>query len=93
MTIREDCPTCHSTDYKKNGSLATGKQSYCCRECGRQFVLDFEQRRVSEKDRELIRRLLCGRISLQGICRVVGVGMTWLMDFVVSCYSWFAHFE
>ena len=49
--------------------------------------MDFEQRRVSDADRELIQRLLCERLSLRGICRAVGVGMKWLMDFIVDCYA------
>jgi insertion element IS1 protein InsB len=87
MIIRECCPNCHSTDYQKNGSLPNGKQNHRCHDCGRQFVVDFEQRLVPENDRELIKRLLCERVSLQGICRVVGVGMTWLMGFVMDCYE------
>ncbi len=87
MIIRDCCPDCHSTHDKKNGCLPSGKQSHRCNDCGRQFVLEFEQRRVSDEDRELIKRLLGERLSLQGICRVVGVGMKWLMGFVVQCYE------
>ena len=42
---------------------------------------------MSDEDRELIKRLLCERLSLQGIFRVVGVGMKWLMGFVAQCYE------
>ena len=87
MIIRDRCPQCHSKQFKKNGHLPSGKQSHRCNNCGKQFVLDFEQRLVSDEDRELIKRLLCERLSLQGICRAVGVGMKWLMGFVVQCYE------
>ena len=87
MIIRDRCPQCHSKQFKKNGHLPSGKQSHRCNDCGQQFVLDFEQRLVSDEDRDLIKRLLCERLSLQGICRAVGVGMKWLMGFVVQCYE------
>ena len=50
-------------------------------------MLEFEQRLVSEEKRALIRRLLAERLSLRGICRAVGVGMKWLMGFIVECYE------
>ena len=87
MIVRDRCPQCDSKRFKKNGRLPSGKQSYCCNACERQFVVDFEQRIVPDQDRELIKRLLCERLSLQGICRAVGVGMKWLMGFVVNCYE------
>jgi insertion element IS1 protein InsB len=33
----------------------------------------------------LIERLLVERISLRGICRAVGVGLKWLLGFLVQC--------
>jgi hypothetical protein len=35
----------------------------------------------------LIERLLKERLSLGGICRALGVGMKWLMGFLVECYQ------
>src|SRR5947209_5788528 len=35
----------------------------------------------------LVERLLKERLSLRGICRAVGVGMKWLMAFLVECYE------
>ncbi len=87
MVIRDCCPQCNSTHYKRNGHLYNGKQSYRCKGCGRQFVRAFEQRLVSDEQRMLIERLLRERLSLHGICRAVGVGMKWLLSFVVGCYD------
>ena len=47
---------------------------------------DFEQHLISDDQRGLIERLLLERLSLHGICRAVGVGMKWLLDFIVTCY-------
>lgn len=87
MIIRDCCPQCGSVQFKKNGYLPSGKQSHRCKACGRQFVLQFEQRLASEQERALIKRLLCERLSLHGICRAVGVTMRWLMGFIVECYE------
>ena len=34
-----------------------------------------------------IEQLLCERVSLRGICRVVGVSLTWLFHFMVECFT------
>jgi len=86
MIIRDRCPQCGSQQYKKNGHIHNGKQNYRCCGCGRQFVGVFEQHLISEEQRALIGRLLLERLSLHGICRAVGVGMKWLLGFIVECY-------
>jgi IS1 family transposase len=35
----------------------------------------------------MIERLLRERISLRGICRAVGVSLTWLLHFMVQCFA------
>ena len=64
MVLREACPRCGSTHHKKNGHIHNGKQNHRCKACGRQFVLEFEQRRVSAEHRALIERLLRGAIEM-----------------------------
>ncbi len=85
MLIRDMCPSCESSKYKKNGHIHNGKQNHQCQDCGRQFVQCFEQYLISDDTRALIERLLVERISLRGICRAVGVGLKWLIGFLVHC--------
>ncbi len=87
IMIRDGCPRCGSTHTQRNGHIRRGKQSYRCKDCGRQLVSEFEQRRVSDEEKALIERLRRERLSLPGICRVVGVTMRWLMGFAVECYD------
>ena len=87
MAIRNCCPDCGAKKFKKNGHIHTGKQNHRCKVCGRQFVSEFEQRLVSTDERDLVKRMLAERISMHGVCRVVGVGMKWLMGFAVECYN------
>jgi insertion element IS1 protein InsB len=85
MVIRDVCPRCKSPKYKKNGHIHTGQQNHQCKNCGRQFVQGFAQYRISDDTRALIKRLLVERISLRGICRAAGVGLKWLLGFLVQC--------
>jgi hypothetical protein len=55
--------------------------------CGRVFVLTPENRVITEEQRVLIERLLLERLSLRGICRAVGVGLRWLLHFMVERFA------
>ena len=87
MLMREVCPACGAHEFKKNGPIHNGKQNHQCKACGRQFVLLATQRLVPAEDRTLVERLLCEKISFHGICRVVGVSIRWLMDFVSARFT------
>jgi insertion element IS1 protein InsB len=87
MTPREACPQCGSRWYKRNGHIHTGKQNHRCKHCGRAFVLTPENSVITEDQRALIERLLLERISLRGICRAVGVGLQWLLQFMVTRFQ------
>ncbi len=79
------CPRCGLSHTKKNGHTHYCKQNYRCKSCGRQFVRDSQ--RVGDQTRALVRRLLLERISLRGICRVTGLSLTWLLQFVAALYG------
>ena len=78
------CPRCQLSHIKKNGHTYYGKQNYQCLICARQFVIKNET--VSPEKRELIEKLLCERISLRGICQVLKVSLTWLINFIEQLY-------
>ncbi len=78
------CPHCQLSHIKRNGHTYYGKQNYQCLQCGRQFVVKNET--VSLEKRELIKVLLLERISLRGICRVLDISLTWLIDFIEQLY-------
>jgi hypothetical protein len=87
MVVRDACPGCGSTQFKKNGHIHSGKQNHQCKACGRQFVANAEERLISDEQCTLIEHLRRGRISLRGICRAVGVSLTWLLHFMVECFT------
>jgi len=55
--------------------------------CGRAFVLTPENSVITAEQRLLIERLLLERISLRGICRAVGVGLQWLLQFMSARFQ------
>lgn len=79
------CPRCGLSHTKKNGHTHYRKQNYRCKGCGRQFVRDSQ--RVGADTRALVKRLLLERLSLRGVCRVAGVSLTWLLQFIAALYE------
>lgn len=78
------CPRCQLSHIKRNGHTHYGKQNYQCLLCERQFVI--RNQSVAADKRELVKSLLLERISLRGICRVLGVSLCWLLNFIESLY-------
>jgi insertion element IS1 protein InsB len=50
-------------------------------------VASAEDRIISYEQRTLIEHLLRERLSLRGICRAVGVSLTWLLHFMVERFA------
>ena len=42
--MTQKCPSCNSLAIKKNGHIHNGKQNHRCLNCGRQFVLNPENK-------------------------------------------------
>jgi insertion element IS1 protein InsB len=87
MVVRDACPACGSTPFKKNGHIHSGQQQHQCTTCGRQFVASAEDRIMSYEQRTLIEHLRRERLSLRGLCRAVGVSLTWLLHFMVERFA------
>jgi insertion element IS1 protein InsB len=87
MVVRDTCPACGANRYKKKGHTRHGKQNHQWKTCGRQFTANPLDRRIAPEQRLRIEQLLCERLSLRGICRTVGVSLTWLLHFLVECFT------
>jgi len=83
------CPRCGSQTIVKNGSIHNKKQKYACKECGRQFIENPQNKNqpISEDIVKIIDKLLLERLSLAGIARVTGVSIRWLQNYVNEKYS------
>ena len=87
MVMREACPACGAKRYKNNGHPRHGKQKHQWKACGRQFTAAVLDRRIASAQRLQMEHLLRERISLRGLCRTVGVSLTWLLHFLVDCVT------
>lgn len=76
------CTACESDLLKKNGHTRHGKQNYRCLECGKQMTEHAEATIITDQTKELIRRSLLEKVSLNGLCRIFDVSMPWLLDFI-----------
>lgn len=76
----QTCPKCGSDRTVKNGSTASGKAKRQCNECKAQYTVDPEQRRISEQEWELVRKLRLEGLSLRGVHRVTGISLSWLVE-------------
>ena len=81
------CPNCQATQTIKNGTIHNGKPKWKCKACGRQFVENPNQQRITDQTKQLIDKLLLERISLAGIVRVTGVSARWLQYYVNAKYA------
>ena len=84
---RPHCPNCQSTQVVKNGRIHNGKQNHKCRNCGRQFVENPQQKIISGETKQLIDKLLLEKLPLAGIARVCDVSEPWLQNYVNQKYE------
>jgi len=70
----------------KNGKIHNSKQNHKCSDCGRQFVLNPTQKRISKETKDLLDKLLLEKLPLAGIARVTDVSEPWLQEYVNGKY-------
>ncbi len=81
------CPHCTSEQTVRNGHIHNGKQNHKCKDCGRQFVEEPQNKIISQETKELIDKLLLEKLSLAGIARVAEVSEAWLQGYVNQKYE------
>ncbi|WP_319423053.1 IS1 family transposase [Pleurocapsa sp. FMAR1] len=81
------CPSCNSEQIVKNGHIHNGKQNYKCRDCGRQYVENPQNKMIDQPTKNLIDKLLLEKIPLAGIARVTEVSEPWLQSYVNAKYE------
>ncbi len=86
-TALPPCPRCDSANVVKNGFIHNGKQNHLCKDCGRQFVKDPQNKVISDETKALIDKLLLEKIPLAGIARVTDVSEVWLQGYVNEKYA------
>ena len=75
------CPHCGSCAVKKNGHVhSTKKQNYQCKTCQKQFCNPHQVQISQSTKKFLIKKLLLERIAIRGICRVLSVSLSTVLE-------------
>ena len=82
-----ECPTCNSQNFKENGSIHNGKKKYACKDCGRQFVENPQNKIIPQEMWDIVDKLLLEKIPIAGISRVTGISEPWLQKYVNKKYE------
>ena len=81
------CPRCGSSNIKKNGHTYHKNPKYQCNTCKRQFTEHAENKKIPDKTKKIIDKLLLEKISLKGIVRILAISSTWLQNYVNEKYN------
>jgi insertion element IS1 protein InsB len=81
------CPRCLGTNISKNGFTNSLKPRNKCKDCKFKFVKNGQDWFISSTEQSYIKGLLLERISLRGICRVMNISLTWLLQFIKEIYA------
>ncbi len=82
-----ECPACNSQNLKKNGFIHNGKQNYLCKDCGRQFVENPQNKTIPKETWNIVDKLLLEKIPIAGISRVTGISEPWLQRYINQKYE------
>ena len=85
MVVREVCPPWRSPRDTKHGHTRHGQHHHQWKACGRPCAAEAVDQGMVHAQRMRIAQLWCERVSLRGICRAVGVRLTWLVHRRVEC--------
>lgn len=81
------CPYCLGTNLQPKGWSRKKKRRMKCRGCKNHFTQDVKNWSISDSQIELIDKLLLERLVLRGICRVVGISLSWVIVYIKKLYK------
>ena len=82
------CPYCLGTNLRPKGWIKKSKKRrHKCQSCKRHITSEGKSWFVSDSEIKMIDNLLLERLSLRGICRVMGISLTWLLAYIKKLYA------
>ena len=75
----------------KNGFIHNGKQKYACKDCGRQFIDNPQNKSIPQYLWDMVDKLLLEKIPIAGISRVTGISEPWLRRYINRKYERVPH--
>ncbi len=81
------CPYCLGTNLQPKGWSRQKKRRLKCRDCKKHITQEGKNWFVNATQIELIDKLLLERLALRGICRVVGISLSWVLAYIKKLYK------
>jgi len=78
------CTVCHSENLIKSGKTATGKQRYCCKECGKRFITNYTYQAYQTNTNRQIIVLTKEGLGIRSTARVLRISVTTLLKRIVA---------
>jgi len=75
-------PSLQFKAYPKNGFIHNGKQKYACKDCGRQFIDNPQNKSIPQHLLDMLDKLLLEKIPIAGISGVTGISEPWLQRYI-----------
>ena len=66
-------PACNSKHIIKNGFIHNGKQKYACKDCGRQFIDNPQNKSILQHLCDMVDKLLLEKTQIAGISVVLSM--------------------
>ena len=84
-------PSLQFKAYIKNGFIHNGKQKYACKDCGRQFADNPQNKSIPQHLWDMLDKLLLEKIQIAGISRVTWISEPWLQRYINRKYERVPH--
>ena len=85
-----ECPLAIQS-ISKNGFIHNGKQKYACKDCGRQFIDNPQNKSIPQHLWDMLDKLLLEKIQITGISRVTGISEPLLQRYINRKYERVPH--
>ncbi len=82
--VSHSCPICKSENLIKSGKTKTGKQRYCCKECGKRFITDYSYNACKPDTNQQIILFTKEGLGIRSTARVLRISVTTLLKRIVS---------
>ena len=84
-------PSLQFKAYIKNGFIHNGKQKYACKDCGRQFIDNPQNKSIPQHLWDMVDKLLLEKSPIACISRVTGISESWLQRYINRKYERVPH--
>ena len=78
------CPICNSENLIKSGKTGSGKQRYCCKECGKRFITEYSYQACQPNTNQQIIQFTKEGLGIRSTARVLRISVTTLLKRIIT---------